>query len=283
MGVKKHKAMTPGRRWGNVLEFEEITKASPEKSLTRPLRKSGGRNNLGRKTVGSMGGGHKRRYRVIDFMYSKKGLTGLVEAVEYDPNRSARIALVRYEDGERLYTIAPLGLRVGSTVQCGSGSKIEVGNSMPLKDIPLGSEVFCVELDPGRGAKIARSAGNSAMLDAKDGKNIHLRMPSGEVRLVSEEAYATIGKVGNIDHENVSYGKAGRMRYLGRRPRSRGVAKNPVDHPMGGGEGKSSGGRHPTTPWGKITRGLKTRKKAKASDRRIVKRRKTGKRGKSGG
>jgi len=274
MAVRKYKARTPGQRHGTVSTFEEITKKKPEKSLTRPLRRKGGRNNFGRKTVSARGGGHKRRYRLIDFRYTKKGLSGIVESVEYDPNRSARIALIRYEDGEIMYSIAPIGLRVGSTVQCGPGVAIETGNSMPLSNVPLGSEVYCVELDPGRGAKIARSAGNNAMVDAKDGRNIHLRMPSGEVRLVREDCYASIGKVGNPDHEKISLGKAGRTRYLGRRPKSRAVAKNPVDHPMGGGEGKSSGGRHPTTPWGKITKGLKTRKKKKASDNKIVKRRK---------
>lgn len=274
MGLKKYKSMTPGRRWGSVLTFEEITKKKPEKSLTKPLRKTGGRNNLGRKTISARGGGHKRRYRIIDFRYSKKGQAGVIEAIEYDPNRSARIALVRYEDGEKKYVIAPADLRVGGTIRCGSGVKIETGNSMPLKDVPLGSEVYCVEMDPGKGAKIARSAGNNAMVDAKDDRNIHLRMPSGEVRLIRDDCYASIGKVGNSDHENVSIGKAGRSRHLGRRPKSRAVVKNPVDHPMGGGEGKSSGGRHPTTPWGKITKGLKTRKKNKASDSKIVKRRK---------
>ena len=274
MGIRKFKAMTPGTRWGNVVTFEEITKKKPEKSLTVSLKKSGGRNNRGRRTVVGRGGGHKRRYRLIDFRYSKKGIPGVIESVEYDPNRSARIALVQYEDGEKKYVVSPFGVTVGTKIQCGPGSKIEVGNSMPLRDIPLGSEVYCVELSQGCGAKIARSAGNSAMLDAKDGDNIHLRMPSGEVRLVSADCYASIGKVGNPDHENISLGKAGRSRHLGRRPKTRGVAKNPVDHPMGGGEGKSSGGRHPTTPWGKITKGLKTRKKKKASNNKIVKRRK---------
>lgn len=274
MAVRKYKVVTPGTRWGNVSSFEEITKDRPEKSLTTPLRKKGGRNNLGRKTTSSKGGGHKRRYRIIDFTYSKKGSSGTVEAIEYDPNRSARIALIRYEDGDKRYTIAPVGLRVGTTIQCGPKAKIEIGNSMPLKNVPLGSEVFCIEMDPGRGAKIARSAGNSAMVDAKDGSNIHLRMPSGEVRLVRDDCYASIGKVGNPDHENISLGKAGRSRYLGIRPKSRAVAKNPVDHPMGGGEGKSSGGRHPCTPWGKITKGLKTRKRKKASTKKIIKRRK---------
>lgn len=273
MGTRKLKARTPGQRWADISGFDEITKKKPEKSLTRALRKTGGRNNLGRKTVSSKGGGHKRRYRIIDFRYKKKGLTGVVEAIEYDPNRSARIALIRYEDGEKVYAIAPAGLRVNSSVQCGPGAKYEIGNSMPLKDVPLGAEVYCIELQAGRGAVIARSAGNNAIVEAKDGKNIHLRMPSGEVRLVSENCYASIGKVGNSDHENVSLGKAGRSRHRGIRPKSRAVVKNPVDHPMGGGEGKSSGGRHPVTPWGKITKGLKTRKKKKASDSKIIKRR----------
>ena len=274
MGIKKYKAVTPGQRWGNVLVSDEITKKKPEKSLTRPLRKKGGRNNLGRKTVSGRGGGHKRRYRMIDFRYTKKEIPGIVEAIEYDPNRSARIALVRYEDGDKLYLVAPVDIKAGGAIQCGEKAKIEIGNSMPLKNVPLGAEVYCIELQPGRGAKIARSAGNSATVDAKDGRNIHLRMPSGEVRLVRDDCYASVGKVGNATHENVVLGKAGRSRHLGRTPKSRAVAKNPVDHPMGGGEGKSSGGRHPCTPWGKITKGLKTRKKKKASDNKIVKRRK---------
>jgi large subunit ribosomal protein L2 len=271
--AKKYKAMTPGRRWGNVSEYEEITKTTPERSLTVALRKKGGRNNNGRLTARARGGGHKRRYRLIDFRYSKKGFSGIVDSIEYDPNRSANIALVRYESGDKLYMIAPAGLTVGTEVQCGPSAKIEIGNSMPLKRVPLGSEVYCVELDAGRGAKIARSAGNSAVLEAKDGDNIHLRMPSGEVRLIRAACYASIGKVGNADHENISIGKAGRNRHKGWRPTSRAVAKNPVDHPMGGGEGKSSGGRHPVTPWGKITKGLKTRKKKKASTKKIIKRR----------
>ncbi|MGB2599212.1 MAG: 50S ribosomal protein L2, partial [Candidatus Omnitrophota bacterium] len=197
-----------------------------------------------------------------------------VEAIEYDPNRSSYIALMRYEDGDKRYIIAPEGLRVGMTLQCGPGSKIEIGNSMPLRDVPAGSTVCCIELNPGRGAQIARSAGGAAIVAAKDDNDIHLRLPSGEVRLVSADCYASIGRTGNMDHEKISLGKAGRSRHLGRRPHSRGVAKNPVDHPMGGGEGKSSGGRHPTTPWGKITKGLKTRKRNKASNKKIVKRRK---------
>lgn len=274
MGVKKYKPGTPGQRHAAVSGFDEISRGGSERSLTRALKRKGGRNNLGRITATARGGGHKKRYRLIDFSYTKKGLTGTIEAIEYDPNRSARIVLIKYEDGEKVYAIAPVGMRAGSTVECGPEAKIEIGNSMPLKRVPLGSEVYCIELDAGRGAKIARSAGNSAILEAKDGKNIHLRLPSGEIRLVREECYASIGKVGNADHENVSLGKAGRSRYLGRRPKSRAVAKNPVDHPMGGGEGKSSGGRHPCTPWGKITKGLKTRKKKKASNSKIVKRRK---------
>jgi len=273
MAVRKFKASTPGRRWGNVSDFAEITKTKPEKSLTESLKKTGGRNNLGRITSRGKGGGHKRRYRVIDFRYSKKETFSTVKAIEYDPNRSARIALIQHEDGEKAYVIAPMGLKVGTRTQCGERAKIESGNSMPLKNVPLGSEVYCIELDPGKGAKIARSAGNSATVEARDGANVHLRMPSGEIRLVKENCYASIGKVGNPDHENISLGKAGRSRHLGRRPLSRAVAKNPVDHPMGGGEGKSSGGRHPVTPWGKITKGLKTRKKKKASDSKIVKRR----------
>lgn len=274
MGIRKYTPVTPGSRWRSVSTFEEITKKRPEKSLTVALRRTGGRNNLGRVTAWNIGGGHKKRYRLIDFRYTKKGSSGVVEAIEYDPNRSARIALIRYEDGKKLYIIAPVGLTVGTTIKSGSGAKVEPGNSMPLKDVPLGADVYCVELDPGQGAKIARTAGANAIVEAKDGSNVHLRMPSGEIRLIRDDCYASIGQVGNIEHENISLGKAGRSRYLGIRPRSRAVAKNPVDHPMGGGEGKSSGGRHPCTPWGKITKGLKTRKKRKVSSRRIIKRRK---------
>ena len=274
MGLRKYKPVTPGTRFAEVLDFSDLTKKKPEKSLTCSLHKTGGRNNLGRVTVAARGGGHKRRYRIVDFVYSKKGFSGSVEAVEYDPNRSARIALINWNDGQKTYVVAPFGLSVGTNVQSGPEAKIEIGNSLPLKNVPLGSEVFCVEMDPGRGAKIARAAGINAVVAAKDAGNIHLLMPSGEVRLISENCYATIGKVGNPDHENVSLGKAGRMIYRGRRPKSRGVAKNPIDHPMGGGEGKSSGGRHPCSPWGQIAKGLKTRKKKKPSGRKIIKRRK---------
>ena len=274
MGIRKLKAYTAGSRWGSVLTFEEITKKKPEKSLTTSLKKTGGRNNLGRKTVAGKGGGHKRRYRLIDFRYSRKGEDAVVSSIEYDPNRSANIALIEYKDAKKAYVVAPMGLKVGTKITCGPKGKIETGNSMELKNIPLGATVCCVEMDPGRGAKIARSAGNGAIVAAKDGGNVHLRMPSGEVRLVKENCYAMVGRVGNADHFNVDLGKAGRSRYLGRKPKSRAVVKNPVDHPMGGGEGKSSGGRHPTTPWGKITKGLKTRKKKKASNSKIIKRRK---------
>jgi len=274
MGIKKLKASSPATRWTAKLTFEEITKTKPEKALTKSLGKTGGRNNRGRKTVSGRGGGHKRLYRMVDFRYSRKGAKALVEAVEYDPNRSANIALVRYEDGDKKYIISPLGIRVGTVIESGPDVKIETGNSTELKNIPLGSTVHCVELDPGRGAKIARSAGMGVIVAAKDAGNVHLRMPSGEIRLVKENCYATIGRVGNLDHENVVLGKAGRTRYKGRRPKSRAVVKNPVDHPMGGGEGKSSGGRHPSTPWGKITKGLKTRRKKKASSSKIIKRRK---------
>ncbi len=275
MGLKKYRPRTPGTRWSSVLDFSELTKGKkPEKSLMEALNKTGGRNNRGRITSSARGGGHKRRYRIIDFGYSKKGINGIVEAIEYDPNRSANIALVKYPDGEKKYTIATDGLRSGVSIMCGKGAKIEIGNAMALKDMPLGTEICCIELTPGRGAQMARSAGNSAVLAAKDGGQAHIKLPSGEVRLVSEECFATIGKVGNLDHENVELGKAGRNIYRGKRPKSRAVAKNPVDHPMGGGEGKSSGGRHPCTPWGKITKGLKTRKKKKASSSKILKRRK---------
>ena len=274
MAIKKLKPVTPGSRHGKIMRFDEITAKKPEKSLTKALRKTGGRNNYGRKTVSSKGGGHRRRYRIIDFKYAHKNQEGIIQSIEYDPNRSANIALVLYDNGQKAYMISPVGLKVGEKCQSGEKAKIKIGNSMPLKNIPTGSMVYCVELELGRGAKVARSAGNGAIIDAKDGNNIHLRLPSGEVRLVNGNCYASIGQVGNVEHENISLGKAGRSRYLGRRPKSRAVAKNPVDHPMGGGEGKSSGGRHPTTPWGKITKGLKTRKKKKASNKKIIKRRK---------
>jgi large subunit ribosomal protein L2 len=275
MGIKTYTPTSPGRRFQATITFEDITKTKPEKSLTEALRKTGGRNSNGRITCAAKGGAHKRRYRLIDFMYAHKGEKAVVEAIEYDPNRSPNIALLKYESGVKTYVIAPVGLTVGTTVVCGgTGVKIEVGNSTQLKHIPLGTMVFCVEMEPGRGAKIARSAGMGAIVAAKDAGNVHLKMPSGEVRLVKDECFATIGQVGNIDHENIVIGKAGKNIHRGKRPQSRAVCKNPVDHPMGGGEGKSSGGRHPVTPWGKITKGLKTRKKQKASNAKIIKRRK---------
>jgi large subunit ribosomal protein L2 len=259
-----------------ISAFEEITRAKPEKSLMESLKKSGGRNHHGHITSRRRGGGHKRQYRRIDWKRNKLGVPGVVKSVEYDPNRSANIALVQYLDGEKRYIIHPFGLKVGDTVISGKDRSVPVkaGNTMPLRIVPLGSDVHNVEMKPGKGAQIARSAGSSVQVVAKEGDFSHIKMPSGEVRLIHLDCMATIGKVGNIDHENTSSGKAGRSRWKGRRPKVRGVAMNPVDHPMGGGEGKASGGRHPVTPWGKKTKGLKTRKKGKDSDRYIVKKRK---------
>ncbi len=276
MAVKKFKPITPSRRFMVISAFEEITRAEPEKSLMEPLKKSGGRNHHGHITSRRRGGGHKRQYRRIDWKRNKLGVPGVVKSVEYDPNRSANIALVQYLDGEKRYIIHPFGLKIGDTVISGKDRSVPVkaGNTMPLRIVPLGSDVHNVEMKPGKGAQIARSAGSSVQVVAKEGDFSHIKMPSGEVRLIHLDCMATIGKVGNIDHENTSSGKAGRSRWKGRRPKVRGVAMNPVDHPMGGGEGKSSGGRHPITPWGKKTKGLKTRKKGKSSDRYIVKKRK---------
>ncbi len=274
MGIKTYKPTSPGIRFMTTLTFEEITKTEPEKSLLVPLKKTGGRNFMGRITVRHRGGGHKRLYRIIDFKRDKDGIPAKVAAIEYDPNRSANIALLHYLDGEKRYILAPEGLKVGDTVISGSGVEIKVGNALPLKDIPLGTYVHNVELKPGAGGQLARSAGAYAQVMAKEGRYVHLRLPSGEVRMVFEECKATIGQVGNLDHENISIGKAGRSRWLGRRPKVRGVAMNPVDHPHGGGEGKTSGGRHPVTPWGMPTKGYKTRRKKKPSDKFIIKRRK---------
>jgi len=273
MGIKKFKPTTPTRRWGSGYTFDEITKDRPEKNLTVALRKKGGRNFYGRITSRHRGGGHKRKWRMIDFKRDKTDMSARVIAIEYDPNRTARIALVEYEDSERRYIICPDGLKVGDIVTSSERAEIKVGNALPLDNIPLGIPVHNIELEKGRGAKLARSAGDLAILMAKEKGFAHIKLPSGEVRLVGLGCYACIGQVGNIEHDTISIGKAGRSRHLGKRPYSRGVVKNPVDHPMGGGEGKSSGGRHPTTPWGKITKGLKTRK-AKRSDKLIVKRRK---------
>jgi large subunit ribosomal protein L2 len=272
MPIKTFKPVTPSSRFRTVSTFEEITSTTPEKSLLVPLRKSGGRNNQGRITCRYRGGGSKRFLRIIDFKRDKLNIPAKVVSIEYDPNRSARIALLHYADGEKRYITAPLELKVGDKVMTGEEVEIRPGNAMPLGKIPLGTMIHNVELKRGKGAQIARGAGTFAQLAAKEGEYGHVKLPSGEVRLVRLECFATVGQVGNLEHENISYGKAGKTRWLGRRPRVRGVAKNPVDHPMGGGEGKSSGGRHPCTPWGKITKGLKTRKR-KLSDKLIIKRR----------
>lgn len=273
MGLKKFRPLTPTLRYMTVSDFEEITKKTPEKRLVKPLKKTGGRNNRGHLTARHRGGGHKRRYRLIDFRRAKEGVPAKVASIEYDPVRSARIALLHFVDGDKRYIIAPDGLRVGDTVNAGSDAEIRVGNTLPLAKVPLGTNVHNVELFPGKGGQIARGAGSYCQLLAKEGRFAQLRLPSGEVRSFLIECKCTIGQVGNVDHENIVIGKGGRNRWLGRRPRVRGVAMNPVDHPMGGGEGKSSGGRHPCTPKGKPTKGYKTRKKGKASDKLIVKRR----------
>ena len=272
MPIKKFKPTSPGRRQMEVLVSPEITTTKPYKPLTEGKKRSGGRNSTGRVSIWHRGGGHKRRYRVIDFKRDKDGVPGRVATIEYDPNRSANIALINYADGEKRYIIAPLGLKVGQQVISSPDADIVVGNCLPLKNIPVGTTVHNIELRPGKGGQLARSAGASAQILAKEGRYAHLRLPSGEVRLVLVECRATIGQVGNIDHANVSIGKAGRTRWLGRRPVVRGVAMNPVDHPHGGGEGKSSGGRHPVTPWGVPTKGHKTRKNPR-TDRFIVRRR----------
>ena len=269
--------MTPATRFYSISAFTEITSTTPEKSLLAPLSKSGGRNNKGRITSRHRGGGHKRKYRIIDFKRNKHGIPGRVETIEYDPNRSARIALIVYADGEKRYILAPDTLKVGETIESGPGAEIKVGNALPLLNIPVGSFVHNVEMKPGKGGQMARSAGNAAQLTAKEGAMVFLRLPSGEVRMVPNVCMATLGVVSNTDHENISYGKAGRMRWLGVRPQTRGMAMNPVDHPMGGGEGrsKSGGGRlHPVSPWGQVAKGLKTRKKKNRSNKYIVKSRK---------
>lgn len=273
MAIIKLKPVTAGTRFRSNFSFDEITKSKPEKSLTAALKKSGGRNNLGRVTSRHRGGGHKRRYRVIDFRRDKIGVPAKVFSIEYDPNRTSRIALLHYADGEKRYILAPEGLKVGATIMSGSGSEIVVGNALPLKEMPLGSFVHNVELKPGKGGQLGRSAGSSLQLLAKEGKFAQLKMPSGEVRTVKLECMATYGLVGNAEQENISLGKAGRSRWLGIRPHVRGVAMNPVDHPMGGGEGKTSGGGHPVSPWGQKAKGLKTRKNKKASNKFIIKRR----------
>ncbi|MHB8067293.1 MAG: 50S ribosomal protein L2 [Desulfobaccales bacterium] len=272
MPLIPRKPTSAGRRFQTVSDFAEITRSTPEKSLVKPLNKTGGRNCYGRVTTRHRGGGHKRRYRLIDFKRNKLEVPAKVATIEYDPNRTVRIALLHYLDGEKRYILAPQELRVGDMVVSSAEADIKPGNTLPLRNIPAGTIVHNVELKPGKGGQLARSAGAAAQLMAKEGANAHLKLPSGEVRMVSLDCRATIGQLGNAEQENVSLGKAGRQRWYGKRPHVRGVAMNPVDHPMGGGEGKSSGGRHPVTPWGVPTKGFKTRK-PKDSDRYIIKHR----------
>ena len=275
MPIKERKPVNASSRFQTYSAFTEVTKAQPEKSLTKGKSSSGGRNNRGQLTSWWRGGGHKRLYRVIDFKRDKKDIQGRVSTVEYDPNRSAHIALVTYADGEKRYILQPFGLKVGDTIVAGDNVDILPGNCLPLKNIPLGTQIHNVELRPGKGGQIARSAGSSVQLVAKEGDYASVKMPSGEIRHIAMVCYATVGQVGNIDHENVSIGKAGRSRWLGRRPHNRGVVMNPVDHPHGGGEGKTSGGRHPVSPWGLPTKGYKTRNR-KSTDKFIVQRRPKG-------
>lgn len=276
MGIRQFKPVTPGTRFRSVADFSDITKSTPEKSLLEPLRRTGGRNNKGHVTTRHQGGGHKRQYRRIDFRRDKAGVPARVAAVEYDPNRNARIALLHYVDGEKRYILHPKGMNVGDTVVSGPGSDIRIGNAMPLFEIPLGTAVHNIELKIGRGGQMCRGAGTSAQVVAKEGNHVTLRLRSTEMRMVRGECLATVGEVGNAEHELLSRGKAGKTRWLGWRSKVRGVAMNPVDHPLGGGEGKSSGGRPPTSPWGK-PEGKKTRHKKKASTKLIVRGRKRGK------
>lgn len=274
MGIKRYKPTTPSLRWATGSDFAEITKSKPEKSLTIALKKTGGRNNNGRITCRHRGGGHKRRYRIIDFKRDKHDMLATILSIEYDPNRSSRIALVQYEDGEKRYIIAPLEIKVDDQIMSGENVEIKPGNALPIKNLPLGTFIHNIELLPGRGAIIARSAGTAAQLMAKEGKYAHIKLPSGEIRLVPTNCYAVLGQVGNPDHSKIVIGKAGRKRWLGIRPTVRGVAMNPVDHPHGGGEGKAGQGNpHPVTPWGKPTKGYRTRKGKKTSNKFIVKRR----------
>ena len=276
MSIRQLKPTSPGRRNMSVAGFEEITAKRPEKSLTVGLRKKAGRNHYGRITMRRRGGGHKRLYRLIDFKRNKMDVGAVVLSIEYDPNRTSRIALVQYEDGEKRYIIAPVGIKVGDPVISSEKADIKPGNALPMSRIPVGTLIHNIELNPGKGGQFCRSAGTYAQLVAKEGKYVLLRMPSSEVRKVLATCMASIGQVGNIQHENLTIGKAGRSRWLGRRPKVRGVAMNPVDHPLGGGEGRSSGGRHPVTPWGVPTKGYKTRDPKKASSKLIVSRRKQG-------
>ena len=276
MGIRKYKPTTPGRRGSSVADFVELTRSTPEKSLLVPSPKTGGRNNTGRITTRHIGGGHKQAYRLVDFKrYDKDGVPAKVAHIEYDPNRTARIALLHFVDGSKRYIIAPNKLSQGDVVESGPGADIKPGNNLPLRNIPVGTTIHAVELRPGGGAKLARSAGSSIQLVAREGRNATLRMPSGEMRLVDVRCRATIGEVGNAEQSNINWGKAGRNRWKGKRPTVRGVAMNPIDHPHGGGEGKTSGGRHPVSPWGQPEG--RTRDKNKASSRMIVRRRKSGK------
>ncbi len=275
MAIRKLKPNTPGTRFFSVSTFKEITTDRPERSLVKPLKKSGGRNNTGRTTIRFRGGGHKRQYRVIDFKRDKENIPAKVATIEYDPNRSGRIALLHYADGEKRYILAPDRLKVGDRVITGASAEVKIGNTLPLRNIPVGTFVHNVEMRPGKGGQLARSAGTSAQVTAKEGDIVQIKLPSGEVRVASQNCKATIGVVSNIDHENISLGKAGRKRWIGRRPHNRGVSMNPVDHPHGGGEGKApQGNPHPVSPWGWNTKGKKTRRGKKPSDRFIVKRRK---------
>ncbi len=273
MSIKEYKPITPSRRWITSPGFEEITRSEPYKPLTAPLRKKGGRNVHGHITTRHKGGGHKRRYRIIDFKRDKDNILAKVISIEYDPNRSARIALLEYTDLEKRYIIWPVDLKVGDEVISGESVEPKIGNSMFLKNIPPGTFVHNIELKKGKGAEIVRSAGTYAQIMAKEGNLVHLKLPSGEIRMVSIDCRATVGQVGNVEHNSISLGKAGRSRWLGIRPSVRGVAMNPHDHPMGGGEGKSSGGRHPCSPWGQKSKGLKTRKKNKTTEKYILKHR----------
>lgn len=276
MAIRKYKPTTPGRRHGSVSDFAELTRSTPEKSLVRPLTKTGGRNSYGRVTSRHRGGGHKRAYRVIDFKRNDKdGIPATVAHIEYDPNRTANIALLHYADGEKRYILAPQGIKQGTAIENGPKADIKPGNNLPMRNIPLGTVIHNVELNSGQGAKLARSAGSSVQLVAKEGRFAQLRLPSGEIRNVDINCRATIGEVGNAEQGNISLGKAGRARWKGRRPKVRGVAMNPVDHPHGGGEGRTSGGRHPVSPWGKPEG--RTRRPNKPSDKLIVRRRRTGK------
>lgn len=274
MGIKQYKPTSPGRRAMTAISGENLTKKAPEKSLTMPLKSTGGRDMHGRITSRHRGAGHKRQYRIIDFKRLKLGMTAKVVSLEYDPNRTSRIALLQYLDGERRYILAPEGLNVGDQVLSGQGADVKPGHTMKLKDIPMGSMIHNIEIRPGKGGQLVRSAGSVAQLMAREGDYATIKLPSGEMRKIHVDCMASIGQIGNLDHINVSIGKAGRMRWMGERPQSRGVVTRPGDgHPMGGGEGKSSGGRHPTTPWGKPTKGYKTRNN-KLTDKYIVKRRK---------